>query len=168
MALKGMKFSLKNLWMMALLLVVAGCASYDFNTPYASGRIAREAEQCVPFARRVSGIDLRGDAHSWWHKASPHYKRGNRPQAGAVLVLSKTPKLRRGHLAVVKRVVNDREIDVTHTNWGSNKKTRAVIYDSMRVQDVSPKNDWTRLRFWNREANTFGLPYAAKGFIYQN
>ncbi len=71
-----------------------------------------------------------------------------------------------GHLAVVKKVINSRQINVTHSNWGNDPKSRRILYHSMRVEDISPANDWTRLRFWNDEDAVFGFPYAANGFIY--
>jgi hypothetical protein len=38
--------------------------------------------QCVPYARQVSGIDLRGDAWTWWGNAAGRYERGKKPAAG--------------------------------------------------------------------------------------
>ena len=109
---------------------------------------------------------MRGNAHTWWDQAPKYdYTRGKQPERGAVLVLRNTGKLKYGHLAVVNRVVNSREIDITHSNWGSDKSSRSRIWKSMRVKDVSPKNDWSLLRFWN--GKSFGAPYAAYGFIYK-
>lgn len=72
-----------------------------------------------------------------------------------------------GHLAVVRCIVNNREIDVTQSNWGSGPISRRAVYDSIRVQDISANNDWTLVHFWNHDANVFGSPYAARGFIYK-
>jgi hypothetical protein len=36
----------------------------------------------------------------------------------------------------------------------------------MAVLDVSPANDWTQLRFWNKEARVWGAVYPASGFVY--
>ena len=85
---------------------------------------------------------------------------------GAVLVLRKTNRLRYGHVAVVKQVLNPRLINVTHSNWGSDGRSRRIIYDSMHAEDVSSANNWTSVRFWNYKNGTFGFPYAAHGFIY--
>lgn len=135
--------------------------------PMASYSMLRKPEQCVPYARRISGIELFGDAHSWWNKAAAqNYPRGQRPAPGAVLVLPRTKKMTHGHVAVVKDVIDSRNINVTHTNWGNNRETRRALYHSMRVQDISTNNDWSRVRFWNAHDNVFGFPYAANGFIY--
>ena len=29
--------------------------------------------QCVPYARDVTGIDIYGDAHTWWQQAAGRY-----------------------------------------------------------------------------------------------
>ncbi|MCB1682119.1 MAG: CHAP domain-containing protein [Rhodospirillales bacterium] len=149
------------------LLVLVGCSTASESAgPYATYYKVSAPIQCVPYARDVSGIDLRGNAYTWWDQAAQNnYPRGNKPAPGAVLVLRNTGKLRYGHLAVVNRIVSAREIDVTHSNWGSDKNSRSLIYRSMRVQDVSPKNDWSLLRFWN--GKSFGAPYPAYGFIYK-
>jgi len=123
-------------------------------------------QECVPYARKVSGIQLRGNADTWWDKANGFYARGRYPAPGALLVLAKTNRLRSGHLAVVKQVLAPRDITVTHTNWGNDMLSRRIVYESMRVQDVSPMNDWSSVRFWNREENVFGFPYPVQGFIY--
>lgn len=117
--------------------------------------------ECVPYARQRSGIGIMGDAYTWWNTAAGHYQRGSLPVAGAVLVLRKTERLRRGHLAVVAAVVGPREIRVDHANW----QPDALII-GMAVMDVSPKNDWSQLRFWNKDARMWGRIYPAAGFIY--
>lgn len=151
------------------VLILAGCSGSgvddsDFEKEMAVGWYAKTNEQCVPFARRASGIEIYGDAHTWWYK-SDKSKRRKRPKAGAVMVLSKTRRLSRGHLAVVKEIVNKREINVTHTNWGHNHDTRRVVYESMRVKDVSHAGDWSSAIFWNKHTNNFGSPYKVSGFI---
>lgn len=154
-------------------MLLSGCASVELpseqpfiNTPHATTHREADPVQCVPYARKVSGIQIRGDAYTWWDKAAPDYDRGHSPRPGAVLVLARTSKMTSGHVAVVKNIVGPRQINVTHSNWGSDRSTRRVIYDSMRVEDVSARNDWTSVRFWNIDKNVFGFPYAAKGFIY--
>jgi hypothetical protein len=76
-----------------------------------------EPLQCVPYARQVSGIAIRGDAWTWWHQAAPRYGRGKVPRPGAVLAFARTRALPRGHVSVVTRVLEPREILVTHANW---------------------------------------------------
>lgn len=148
---------------------VSGCASTPrvLNTSEkAAGYYDQEHEQCVPYARRVSGINLMGNAYTWWTSAAGIYARGQQPQPNAVLVLARSNKLRNGHLAVVTQVLSPREIDVTHRNWGNDRYSRRIVYQSLRVQDISPDNSWTNVRMWNPELNVFGLPYPAYGFIY--
>lgn len=150
-------------------LILSGCAAtgpQPIADSMAVGRVVSQPVQCVPYAREVSGIDLFGDAHTWWRQAEPRYARGQQPAPGAVLVLSNTAKMPHGHVAVVRNIISERQIEVIHSNWGNDRNTRRIIYDSMRVEDISPHNDWSRVRFWNAHVGQFGFPYPAKGFIY--
>jgi hypothetical protein len=159
---------MKTIYVVLLLFILPACSlTGSFRYPHASGHYVSDIVQCVPYARRVSGINLYGDADSWWWNAQGKYARGNTPAEGAVLVLKTTPRMRSGHVAVVKEVLSARQINVTHSNWGNNKKRRSIIYDSMLAQDVSGANDWTQVRFWNVETVALGFPYAAYGFIYK-
>ncbi len=117
--------------------------------------------QCVPYARFLSGINLQGDAYTWWDSAAGSYLRGQQPMPGAVLVLSRSGRLSRGHLAVVRQVIDPRRILVDHANWRPGE-----ITSGMAVADVSPGNDWSELRFFNQDAGSFGAIYPALGFIY--
>jgi len=117
--------------------------------------------QCVPYARARSGIKIFGDAYTWWNTAAGQYARGNLPLVGSVLVLSKTKRLRRGHVGVVTAIVSEREIRLDHANWQP-----GAIITNMAVMDVSPANDWTQLRFWNKDARMWGAVYPASGFVY--
>ncbi|MFN3077285.1 MAG: CHAP domain-containing protein [Alphaproteobacteria bacterium] len=122
--------------------------------------------QCVPFARAVSGVDLRGDAWTWWEQAEQRYSRGYRPKVGSVLVFRRTNRLKRGHVAVVADVSDARSVLLTHANWGHEGDTRGVVHERQPVIDVSPNNDWTQVRLMNRNG-TYGSVYPAYGFIYQ-
>jgi len=155
---------IQNLFSIGFALMMAACAS-SFKTPYGAGHYASSPVQCVPYARSISGVNLYGDAHTWWDQANYPYARTSYPLPGSVLVLAQTPRMTHGHLAVVKKIINQREIDVSHSNWGSDRKNRRIIYDRVRVQDVSPENNWTLVSFWNYGSKGFGFPYAAKGFI---
>ena len=73
--------------------------------------------ECVPFARAASGIQIYGDAWTWWDQADGRYKRGDVPRAGAVIVFARTGRLPLGHVAVISRVVTSRVAMVTHANW---------------------------------------------------
>jgi surface antigen len=117
--------------------------------------------QCVPYARSRSGIKIFGDAYTWWNTAGGQYARGNLPLVGSVLVLSKTKRLRRGHVGVVTAIVSEREIRLDHANWQPD-----AIITNMAVMDVSAANDWTQLRFWNKDTRKWGAVYPASGFVY--
>ena len=125
-----------------------------------------ELVQCVPYARDVSGIDIMGDAWTWWDAADGKYLRGHRPKFMAVLVLSRTQRLKLGHVAVVVDLLGPREIRVTQANFGSDPVSRRIIYDAMPVSDVSPGNDWSMVRFWNYQLQAWGIVYPAYGFVY--
>ncbi len=119
--------------------------------------------QCVPYARKISGIPIRGDAWTWWRSAKGRFDRGQEPRVGAVLVMKKTDRLRLGHLAVVRRIVDERTIVVDQANW----LNRGRIHLNTAVLDVSPKNDWSAVRVWYTPGGRFGSgTYAAQGFIY--
>lgn len=123
--------------------------------------------QCVTYVRQITPIFLRGNAWTWWKKADGKYTRGNEPKIGAVLVFEKTRKMPMGHLAVVRRVVGDREVWVEHANWdrpGGRGRGRVSVGD--RVVDVSENNDWSAVRVWSLTANDFGRINPAYGFIY--
>lgn len=169
------KTGMRYCFLLLLVLLLSACAGAPgkvftsdtpLQTPYASARKVSAPVQCVPYAREVSGIQIRGDAHYWWDRAVPRYARGQTPRSGAVLVLARTKNMTSGHVAVVTQVLDSRHVNVTHSNWGNDRYSRRVIYDFMRVEDVSPRNDWSRVRFWNPEENVFGFPYAVRGFIY--
>jgi surface antigen len=154
-----------------LLVVLAGCASRQAVPTVADAEPQMAVLpppsaplQCVPYARQVSGIDLRGDAWTWWSQAEGHYARGKKPRPGSVLVFKKTRALPRGHLSVVTRVIHAREILITHANWSSAPETRGRVTKDIRVIDISPGNDWSELRVWN--GGDFGKVYPAAGFIY--
>lgn len=121
---------------------------------------------CVPFARAVSGIEIYGDAWTWWDQARGRYQRGRAPEIGAVLALRPTQRMRQGHVAVVVAVQDSRRILVSHANWGGDGSTRGKIHSRQPVVDVSPGNDWSEVRLMNT-LGTFGARYGVHGFIYQ-
>ena len=124
---------------------------------------ARSILQCVPFARQMSGIDIRGNARTWWYQAEGRYERGQTPREGAVLAMPGHGKMRNGHVATVSRIVNDREILLTHANWS----TRGGIERNVRAIDVSEQGDWSRVRIWYARNGDLGTSsYPAYGFIY--
>ena len=122
----------------------------------------RQRLQCVPFARNESKIALRGHAWHWWRAAKGKYRRGKSPQAGAVMVFKRNRRSR-GHLAVVKRLINPRELVVNHANW----LNKGRIHMNSPVRDISPNNDWSVVRVWYTPGRQYGSSrYRVKGFIY--
>lgn len=121
---------------------------------------------CVPFARALSGISLSGDAHLWWNAAAGRYPRSSRPAPGSVLVISRSRAMPRGHLAVVVAQTGQREILVTHANWGSGA-ARGRVAENQRVVDVSRGNDWSSVRVWHPPTQSLGITvHHAAGFIH--
>jgi len=118
---------------------------------------------CVPFARELTGFEISGDAWRWWDAAAGRYNRGRMPVAGSVIVLKRYGSMRRGHVAVVRRVVSSREIIVDQANWAP----RGRVNEPARVIDVSAKNDWSQTRFWHQPTGQMGTSvYPTYGFIY--
>jgi hypothetical protein len=138
-----------------LTLALAACGSPSRD---AGPSVALE---CVPFARALSGIDLRGDAPDWWWRAGG-YNRGREPEVGSVMVFAQTAGLPRGHLSVVSQVRSRREILVTQANWVHHHVTTDQL-----VLDVSPYGDWSLVRVWWPPSDTLGsTTYPVLGFIY--
>jgi len=129
------------------------------HAPSSDGRM-----QCVPYAREYTGIFIRGDAWTWWKSAGGLYSRGNVPEPYSLLVLAQTDRLRSGHLSVVVGVTNTREIRVSHANWLNDER----IIEDISVIDVSEKNDWSQVKFWNPNTGGYGQVYQAYGFVYRN
>lgn len=119
--------------------------------------------QCAPYAREVSGIDLHGNADTWWGQAAGRYARGHTPQVGAVLAFSASSRMRVGHVAMVSKVVSDREVLLTHANWSR----PGGIERDVRAVDVSAAGDWSEVKVWYAPVGGLGTSsYATKGFIY--
>jgi len=135
------------------------------NTSARSARLITPAApmQCVPYARAISEVSIRGNAWTWWRAAAGRYRRDSRPAVGSILVLKQTDRLRYGHVAVVSRVVGRREILVDHANW----LNRGRVHRDLPVRDVSTGNDWSAIRVWYLPGNTLGKrTYPAHGFIH--
>jgi surface antigen len=120
---------------------------------------------CVPYARQVSGIEVAGNAWQWWENAVGLYARGERPESGSVLDFRPNGRMRLGHVAVVTRVVNSREVIVDHANWPSGGG-RGGISHNVAVVDVSEANNWSAVRVELGQGGTFGSVYPTYGFIY--
>ncbi len=120
---------------------------------------------CVPFARADSGIEVAGNAWQWWDNAAGTYARGSVPEPGAVLTFRSNGRMRLGHVAVVSRVINAREIEIDHANWWG-PGMRGGVAHNMPVVDVSENNDWTAVRVGLGDSGAFGSVYPTYGFIY--
>lgn len=115
---------------------------------------------CVPFARAVSGVEIRGNAKTWWDQAKGRYARGAEPRVGAVMAFAASRSMPKGHVAVVSKVIDARTVLVDQANWERNRITLDTV-----VVDVSEKGDWSRVRVANG-AGTLGRVNPVHGFIY--
>jgi surface antigen len=119
--------------------------------------------QCAPYARQISGIEIHGNANTWWGQAAGRYGRGHTPRVGAVLAFAASSRMPLGHVAMVSEVISEREILLTHANWSR----RGGVERDVRAIDVSEAGDWSRVKVWYGPLGGLGTSaYAAKGFIY--
>jgi len=133
------------------------------------GAFADDYWQCVPFARLMSGIQIFGDAWTWWSQAAGRYATGYVPKTGAVLCFRPNGKMRLGHVAVVSQVLTDRVIQITHANWSLIDGDRGHVERNVTVVDVSPRGDWSLVKVWNDPSRNLGsTTYPTYGFIYQD
>ena len=138
--------------------------SVPFDASFAPAIVAEAPpSECVPFARSVSGVQIWGDAVTWWAQAENKYARSGRPAEGSVLVLRGWNDEKRGHVAVVKAIVSERMIRVDHANWMHNGE----VSINVPVIDVSAANDWSQVRVWHVPGGYWGgRIYDAQGFIH--
>lgn len=106
------------------------------------------ALQCAPFARDISGIEIFGNAGTWWAQAAGKYARGNEPKVGAVMAFKPTRSMPVGHVGMVSKIVSDREVLIDHANWSTINGRRGHIERGARVIDVSAAGDWSEVRVW--------------------
>ncbi len=159
---------------LALFVLFSACAQNPNDTDLDPERQAMALQEvskkqargqrvwCVPYARNLSGIEIRGNAKDWWGKARNVFDRGNEPVVGAVMSFRATRGMPLGHVAVVSDVVTEREVIVNHANWHRNK-----VSLKMGVKDVSKNNDWTLVRV-ETHPGRYGSFYPVNGFIYPN
>jgi surface antigen len=119
----------------------------------------------VPFARMESGIAVGGNAWQWWDNAAGTYARGATPEPGSVLAFRANGRMRLGHVAVVARVINPRQVLIDHANWPSGGGYGGVS-EAIPVVDVSEANDWSAVRVALGASGEFGSVYPTYGFIY--
>ena len=126
-----------------------------------------EGLQCVPYARAVSGVEIRGDAHTWWGQAKGRYSRGNTPKIGAVVAFKPHGGMRLGHVAAVQKIIDNRTILISHANWSTIGGRRGHIEENVRVVDASENNDWSRVQVWYTPNQALGgTRWPIHGFIY--
>lgn len=146
---------------------VAACLMLAAAMMVSAPAAARDYLQCVPFARAESGVDIRGNAKTWWSQAAGQYERGQEPRRGAVMAFAGTRGMPMGHVAVVKKILNDREILIDHANWSPINGRRGQIERNVRVIDVSDRGDWSMVRVWYAPIGDLGLrTNPVQGFIY--
>ncbi|HEY1223874.1 MAG TPA: CHAP domain-containing protein [Brevundimonas sp.] len=152
--------------MMKRLTAAALAATLGFfalSTPQA--RADEPYWQCVTFARMFSGIQIFGDAWTWWNQALERFRTGDDPETGSVLVFRPEGRMSRGHVAVVSDILTDRVIRVTHANWGG---SRGKVEENVTVVDVSEGGDWSRVKVWYAPIHDLGTTvYPTYGFIYK-
>jgi surface antigen len=121
------------------------------------------AIQCAPFARQFSGINIFGNAGTWWGQAAGRYDRGNAPAIGSVMAFRPIRSMPIGHVATVSKIVSDREVLITHANWSRRER----VEHDVRAVDVSPNGDWSQVRVWFASMGDLGkTTYPLFGFIY--
>ncbi len=132
-----------------------------------AGAIADTYWQCVPFARLISGIQIFGDARTWWQQASGRYETGQTPKAGAVICFKPTARMNLGHVAVVSQVLTERIVQITHANWSPIEGSRGKIEKDVTLVDVSTTGDWSEVKVWYDPSRDLGgSTYSTHGFIY--
>ena len=120
---------------------------------------------CVAYARQVTGMNLSGDAWHWWDSASGVYARGHQPVPGAVMVFARTRQMSHGHVAVVRQVVDSRQILIDQANWLTGRM-RGTVTKAVAARDVSSANDWSAVEVQWAQSTDFGRVNPIRGFVY--
>jgi len=131
-----------------------------------AGRAARTNpdSECVPTPGTLSGIQIWGDAVTWWAQAANRYVRSTRPAPGSVLAPARLERSStRGHVSAVTEIVSSRILRVDHANWLEGGE----ISLNVPVIDVSDANDWSKVRVWHVPGGDWGgRTYEVEGFIH--
>ncbi len=159
---------MKGIRRTSLALALAACSVPALAEPaLPSGPELPPYLECVPYARQVSGIQIYGDAWTWWDQAAGRYGRGRTPRAGAVMAFVPYGNMRLGHVAAVSKVIDSRTVLLRHANWSPIDGRRGQIEDDVRAVDVSPANDWSEVRVWYAPLGDLGTTaWPVNGFIY--
>jgi len=168
LGLAGLAFALAACASTPAPIAAGGPTSAPVARPYEPSAPPQVADyaarlQCVPFARNASGIEIYGDANTWWRQAEGRYPRSSSPAPGSVYVIRGYNNPGRGHVSVVTEIVSSRVIRVDHANWLNGGE----ISVNVPVMDVSPENDWSEVRVWHIPGGHWGgRIYSAQGFIH--
>jgi surface antigen len=160
--------------MRGLLFAIGACALAVPNAAMAdtAGDFAGSVElapylQCVPYARERSGLQIYGDARTWWEQAAGRYKRGATPRPGAVMTFRPSGNMVLGHVAAVSKVIDSRTVLLDHANWSPIGGRRGQVERGVKAVDVSPANDWSQVRVWYAPLQDLGTTaWPVAGFIY--
>lgn len=153
--------------MMKRLTAAAVAATLGFSALAPMTAVASDRYwQCVTWARQVSGIQIFGDAHTWWRQAVGRFRTGDRPEVGSVLAFRSHGRMTRGHVAVVAEVLTPRVIRINHANWGG---SRGRVEENVTVVDASARGDWSAVKVWYGPSNDLGTTvYPTHGFIHRD
>jgi surface antigen len=119
--------------------------------------------QCVTYARTITPVEIRGNANTWWGQAEGRYQRGQTPREGAVMAFRSSRAMPLGHVAVVSKIISDREVLLDHANWSVGGR----VEHDVRAVDVSDAGDWSAVKVWFGPIGDMGKRVnAVAGFIY--
>lgn len=140
-------------------------AAFCLSSPASANRSAYI--QCVPFAREQANVQIYGDAHTWWGQSAGRYDRGQKPRIRSVMSFRPHGRMRLGHVAVVSKIIDSRNILLNHSNWSPVNGRRGQIERNVRAVDVSARNDWSKVKVWYAPIGAMGgTVYPIHGFIY--
>jgi surface antigen len=123
--------------------------------------------QCAPYARKVTGIALYGEASTWWEQAQGRYATGKKPRVGAVMTFRPYGSMQSGHVAAVSKVLDSRRVLLDHANWSPVNGRRGQVEKDVLAVDVSPANDWSQVQVWYAPLGKLGTTaWPVDGFIY--
>jgi surface antigen len=85
------------------------------------------------------------------------------------MVFKPTRSMPMGHVAMVSKIVSEREVLIDHSNWSTIDGRRGHVERGARVIDVSEKGDWSEVRVWYAPVKGLGTSsYPLYGFIYND
>jgi hypothetical protein len=139
-----------------------------------SSLFATTAEDYVKTETGVTNIE--GAAYLWSALAKKSlYGIEKAPRIGSILVINKTKvldaenvaigELPTGHLSIVTKLVDARNITVKHANLSTALKFDGKILTTFKIQDVSVKNDWSLVKLQYGTSGWTEANYPTLGFI---